>query len=85
MRRINFILSRVEHERSYITSGPDLFNQGFQVNPLYNELFHLVLFNKLKSVLGGVRIFALSISSHEQTQLNRFSLLFSYIVGFLYF
>ena len=40
--------------------------------------------NRLKRVLEGVRIVALSISSHEQTQLNQ-GCCFSYIVGSLYF
>ena len=38
----------------------------------------------LKPVLGGVRIVALSICSHEQIQKKK-SQLFSYIVGSLYF
>ena len=38
---------------------------------------------QLKLVLGGVRIVALSISSHEQS--IKPSRLFSYIVGSLYF
>ena len=38
----------------------------------------------LTPVLGGVKNVALSISSHEKTQLKQ-SLLFSYIVGSLYF
>ena len=39
----------------------------------------------LKPVLGGVRIVASSISSHEQTQKKKLNQLFSYIVDSLLF
>ena len=38
----------------------------------------------LKPVIGGMRVVALSISSHKKTQ-KKTILLFSYTVGFLYF
>ena len=49
-----------------------LFENGF-----YNRIL-------LKTVIGGVSIVAFSISLHEQTPIKP-SLLFSYIVGHLYF
>ena len=60
------------------------------------DMFHILVLREywvlmesrisLKPVLGGVRIVALSISSHEQTEYNRVTLLFSYnSVGSLYF
>ena len=33
MSRINFVLSGVEHEKSFITSGPDLDLNGLTLDP----------------------------------------------------
>ena len=64
------------------------------ISPANFDIFHILVLQEycvltesrilLKPMLGGVRIVALSSSSHEQTQ-NTSLLGFFYIVGSLYF